>query len=61
MKDLVRNYVDVPIKVSVGEEVYGAAAAINVVPFVHGDAGKALEHLTSEWAKLDEIMSGVFA
>ena len=45
MKDLVRNYVDVPIKVSVGEEAYGAAASINVVPFVYGDAPAVLDHI----------------
>lgn len=60
MKDLVRNYNDVPIKVTVGEEPYGAAAGINAVPFVYGDAAKVLAHLNSEWEKLDGIMAKVF-
>jgi len=60
MKDLVRNYEHVPIKVSVGEEPYNAAQGINAVPFVYGDAAKVLQHLQSEWSKLDEIMSKVF-
>jgi hypothetical protein len=60
MKDLVRNYEHVPIKVCVGEEPFTGAEGINAVPFVYGDAAKVLAHLTAEYAKLDEIMSKVF-
>ena len=60
MKDLVRNYSDVPIKISIGEEPYGAAASINVKPFVYGQAAEALEFMNTEWKKLDEVMTQIF-
>lgn len=57
MKDLVRNYADVPIKISIGEEVYATAAQINVKPFVYEQAADALAFMNTEWGKLNEVMS----
>lgn len=60
MKDLVRNYEHVPIKITVGEEPYNQAASINAKPFVYGDGAAALAYIQAEWQKLDQIMTEVF-
>lgn len=60
MKDLVRSYEGVPIKVSIGEEVYNQAASVNLRPFVYGEVDGMIEYLKSEWTELNRVMSEVF-